>query len=288
MRVRFRSLLLTVPVLLVPCLVPVPVLGPATAAAADPVVSDGRRARVWGEIAGGEATTSATYSGGGGAWRCESAEFDIDGAFVDAPVLDAFPLGTVFVAADPSRPTYGRYWVTCYGPDGARYDEIGWLQDVVDFDALARDFALRYLADELAPDIAVGVAPVGRTLVGTSTWFWIDGYRGGSLVTTHAVLGRTLVLRLGLDEVTWSFGDGTSRTYGPEGVGSPVVGEVVKRYRARSTSADVPDGSFDATVLLSFDISYTLDGRGPFTVTPGLTSGAGRAIVVHEAQALLR
>ncbi len=258
------------------------------AGAADPVTSDGRRARVWAEITGGEAATSASYDGGGGSWRCEPAGFDIDGAFVDAPVLDAFPEGTVFVPAEVGRPTYGRYWVTCYGPDGARYDEIGWLQDVVDIDAIAREFAARYLAEELAPAISVGAAPSGRTLVGTSTWFWVDGYDGSDLTSTHTVIGRTLVLRLALDEVTWTYGDGTETTFGRDGIGSAAGGEVSHRYRLRSTSAAAPDGAFTATARLTFAISYTLEGRGPFDVTPALTSEASRPVVVREAQALLR
>ena len=257
------------------------------AAQVPPVTSDGARARVWGLRLGGGFDLVADVSGASGSWSCSTATFSIDDALVDAPVLGALPPDVTFLDAPPGATVLGRYWVTCVAAEGGRFDEIGWIVDVIDVDAEVWWFAARYLAEVGPPPFSVGSSPPGRAVVGTETWFWVEGYRGEPFVSRHDVVGYAVDVRFDLAGVDWSYGDGTGERLGPQGLG--VVGgrgAPWHRYAVRST-VPAPDAAFTVTATVRFDVSYTFEGRGPFRVEPAVTASAARPVVVREAQALL-
>lgn len=252
-----------------------------------PVTSDGARARVWGLRLGGGFDLAAEVTSDAGYWSCSTATFSIDDALIDAPALGALPPDVTFLVAPPGAVVLGRYWVTCISADGGRFDEIGWVVDVVDVDAEVWWFAAWYLAEVGPPPFSIGFSPPGRAVVGTETWFWFDGYRGGPFVSRHDVVGYPVDVRFDLAGVDWSYGDGTAARLGPQGVG--VVdgpGAPWHRYAVRSTGV-APDAAFTVVATARFDVSYTFAGRGPFRVEPSIGASAARDVVVREAQALL-
>jgi len=261
--------------------------GPPAGAQLPPVMSDGSRARVWGLRLGGGFDLVADVDRSAGSWSCWTATFDIDDALVDAPVHGVLPPDVVFLPAPVGVATFGRYWVTCVDGLGGRFDEIGWIADIVDVDAEVWSFAAWYLAEVAPPPMAIGVSPAGRAVVGTETWFWIEGYRGAPLFSRHDVVGFTVDVRFDLVAVDWDYGDGTGDRLGPQGLGVPGArGAPWRRYTHRSTVPS-PDAALTVAATARFDISYTFEGRGPFRVDPPVTSTVDRPLVVREAQALL-
>lgn len=159
---------------------------------------------------------------------------------------------------------------------------------VVDLDAAARELALDHLERVLGPDLSIGHSPPANVLVGLSTWFWLEGYRGDPLRTTVATdWGETLDLSLTLAELTWDFGDGSSPVAGTElGEPYPAESEVQHVYEVRSTSRAEPDGAYQLIAGIALQVTYTHDGDGPYSAGT-ITTTHEQPIVVHQLQAVL-
>ncbi len=252
------------------------------------VASDGTRVTVAGYRAGGEDHEQwASWTPSGRSVLCRELIDETNG-IVDGEGVVA---GLSWPPLDRSRRALWRYWLDCRYADGTAV-ELGssglgyvYADEVVDYDAAVRTLAESYLAETLAPVVAVGSSPPSG-LVGIEQWFWVEGIDDVPVLQLHDVLGRRVVLRLEPAEVRWSFGDGTGATFGPQGLGvAGAAGPVTHRYRWRSTTAG-PHASYRLEAAVSIAVRYTLDDSDWFEVTPPLVAAAERDLVVREAQAV--
>lgn len=268
------------------------VVGSATlaprAGAGVSVASDGTRVTVAGYRAGGENHEEWTsWTPSGRTVRCRELIDETNG-IIDGEGVVA---GLTWPPLDPSRRALWRYWLDCRYADGAAV-ELGssglgyvYADEVVDYDAAVRTLAESYLAETLAPFVAVGSSPPSG-LVGIEQWFWVEGIVADPVEQLHDVLGRRVVLHLEPAEVRWSFGDGTGATFGPQGLGVVgAAGPVTHRYRWRSTAAGTT-ASYRLEAEVTLAVRYTLDDSDWFEVTPPLVATAERGLVVREAQAV--
>lgn len=271
--------------------------GPAapSAGAGVSVASDGTTVTVAGYRAGGEEHTSWSATSPRGALICRELIGLTDG-MVDA---DGAGAGLSWPPIDAGRKALWRYWLDCRYADGTAValgsGGLGFVyaDEVVDFDAIARSLAEQYLAETVGPRLGVGLSPpIG--LVGVEQWFWVAGYDGAVIEQRHAVVGHDLLLRLTPQSVTWTYGDGTSTTTGPEalrapggtGPGAAPAGAARHRYSRRSTVAD-PKGTYPVSVTVSLAVTYHLDGGAALSVEPAVSTSASTELVVREAQAVV-
>lgn len=149
--------------------------------------------------------------------------------------------------------------------------------DVVDLDALARREAQRYVEDVLVPDVAIGVNPAPKGLVGVPSWFWVEGFGGSLQAPPISALGMTIDVRMSSGEVTWDFGDGT--------VGA---GDLGRPYPQESTVQHVHqrDGSFTITATIELAPEYRVNG-GPWLPLPALRATASTDHPVEQRQAVI-
>ncbi len=252
------------------------------------VASDGARVVVAGYRAGGEDYQHWTASSPTGRLvQCRELIDETDG-IVDS---DGVLAGLSWPPLDPSRVARWRYWLDCRYRDGAAV-ELGntglgyvYADEVLDYDAAVTTAAEQYLAETLAPSLAVGTSPPAG-LVGFEQWFWVQGTSGAFVDQVHDVFGRRVVLQLELAEVRWTFGDGTEAVFGPQGLGiAEAAGPVTHRYRWRSTTAS-PSATYRLGVTVVIALRYTLDGGDWLEANPALRARAGRDLVVREAQAV--
>jgi hypothetical protein len=149
--------------------------------------------------------------------------------------------------------------------------------DIVDLDALARDEAQRYVEDVLVPNVAIGVNPAARGLVGLRSWFWIEGFGGSVTAPPITAFGLTIDVRMSSGTITWDFGDGVVE-----------AGDLGRAYPAESTvqHAHQHRGSFPITATIDLVPEYRVDG-GPWLTLPGLQATATAQHDVEERQAVL-
>ncbi len=149
--------------------------------------------------------------------------------------------------------------------------------DVIDLDAVARDEAQRYIEDVLVPDIAIGVNPAARGLVGLRSWFWIDGFDGSVTAPPITAFGMSIEVRMASSRVTWDFGDGET-----------LAGDLGRAYPAESTvqHAHRTDGTFTIEAVIELVPEYRVDG-GPWLTLPELSATATADHDVEERQPVI-
>lgn len=149
--------------------------------------------------------------------------------------------------------------------------------DVVDLDALARQEAQRYVEDVLVPDVAIGVNPAPRGLVGVPSWFWVEGFDGSLQAPPISALGMTIDVRMSSGEVTWDFGDGTV-----------AAGDLGRPYPQESTVQHVHqhDGSFTITATVELAPEYRVNA-GTWLPLPALRTAASTDHPVEQRQAVI-
>lgn len=239
------------------------------------VSSDGRsRVDLVFEQRGDEIRASFGSSGGSG-----GSAPDCELTVVVMPTLDAveMPEG-VFDDAIPVQVRCGQALVDERWVPGA---------EVVDVDAEAAAAAQQYLESVLAPSLSVQTSPPSNILVGLPTWFWFEGWDGEPIATTvTAPWGEAIQLELTLDEVTWSFGDGTPTMTADLGQPYPRESSVQHVYTDRSTSRDAPDGAHEVSAQVRITVRYWYQGEGPFSV-PALEHTHEAQVVVRQLQAVI-
>ncbi|MGD9751475.1 MAG: hypothetical protein AB7W59_10825 [Acidimicrobiia bacterium] len=262
----------------------------APAGAQTGVGSDGARVTVTGYRAGGSVHTAVQSSSSSGSALVCRELIDSTAGGVDFDATVSWP------PVERGRVAVRRFWLSCTLPDGTPVglagDGMGYLyeEQIVDLDAVVRTLAERYLAERLAPVVAVQTSPP-QGLVGVEQWFWLTGVEPGAVREVHDVFGRRVELIIEPAAVQWTFGDGAAVTVvGPAGLGGASGGvpaePVTHRYRDRSTVED-PSGTYPVVAAVELSVRYTLDGAGPFEVQPPLRADAASALVVREAQAVL-
>lgn len=241
-----------------------------------PVQSDGDVVRVILVRTGGDARVVGVERSGG-----SSSDSTAPCTFHVAEIPEAaVALAAIGV---PPTPDATPYWLYC----GSALWGAFWVTpaDIVDYDAVARAEAERYVQTILGPALEIEHAPAAYAVTGASSHHWVTGWDGQPIVVGPiAPYGEALTITLRLSTVTWEFGDGTSPRDGD--LGSPVPSTVQHTYTHRSTRDD-PDGSYPTTATITIDVSYTIDGGAPISVTPPLTTTPAAPVVVRELQAVL-
>jgi hypothetical protein len=141
----------------------------------------------------------------------------------------------------------------------------------------------------LVPSAAVGLAPHDATLVNIETVMWVDAPSQRTLAPI-TLLGRRVIVRLALDHVDWSFGDGqTGGSTGPGKAYDPrndpcraveCPGYFGHTYRKTGTVTVAATASWRAT--------FTVDGGAAITIPGTVAAPTARArLAVKEARAVL-
>lgn len=173
---------------------------------------------------------------------------------------------------EPPSPEHRLYLVFC-GPDFMGHEWIGPREPGVDPAALAETL-VGHVPVELA---TIDVRPEGRAVTGIPSYFWIEGY-DGQAITDEATLGPvTVAVAIGLDTVTWDFGDGTPPLTAGLGQAWPERSEIRHAYRDR--------GTYDVTVRISLRPTFTVNGGAAQALAP-ITRTARLTYVVDEVQAV--
>lgn len=269
--------------------------GPAAAApvgAQVGVVGDGSRVLVSGYRAGGEVRVAYGVAGPiASSVTCRELVGETAG-MIDA---DGSASSPGWPPVDTTRVPRARYWLECRHADGTVValgaGATGFLyeDELVDVDAVVRTMAERYAGETLAPAMSIGSSPpVG--LVGLEQWFWVAGWDGAPVRQRHDVVGRAVDVELRLAGVDWSVGTGGAG--GPvrlaaTSLGAPGTGTVAHTFDVRSTSAAAPDAALPVAAGVRIAATYTLDGAGPFEVTPAILVPLSSTLVVREAQAVV-
>lgn len=217
---------------------------------------------------GGRAGVQGVSGGSGGGPR-DGCSWTV----VYAPELASAPYGSS--AGPKPRPDAQFALLMC---NGALWGYV-WISpdDVVDLDAIARTEAQRYVDEVLVPDIAIGVNPEARGLVGLRSWFWVEGFDGTVEAPPISALGMTIDVRMSTESVTWDFGDGTVEE-----------GDLGRPYPEESTvqHAHRRHGTYTITADIGLAPEYRVDG-GPWLSLPGLSATASADHEVEQRQAVI-
>lgn len=137
-----------------------------------------------------------------------------------------------------------------------------------------------------APTIAAN--PAGEQLVTVPTWLWLAG-GWTTMSATASVPGVSVTAMATPTSVTWSMGDGGSVTCAGAGTpfpagGNPKAASPTCGYTYRVSSAAQPNQAFAVTATVHWSITWS--GAGQAGTFPDMTTQAGAAFPVAEAQAL--
>ncbi|MEO7817733.1 MAG: hypothetical protein ABIS18_01145 [Actinomycetota bacterium] len=173
------------------------------------------------------------------------------------------------------------YWLIC---DGV---EIGVVWRKINPSASGavattpRDTALRMREEIPIPSVTVRVNPqVG--LVGTESWFWVDGYSGQPINESTNALGQNVDVEASVTRYEWIFGDGTSLSGSSLGRPFPQRSDVNHIYERSSAGSD----GFDVEIRFIFAVRYRVGG-GPWIELPGISRTARLRYLVEESQAVI-
>ena len=267
--------------------VAVDALGAHPAAAQVGVGGDGSRASVSGYRAGGAVHVGYGVSGPlASTVTCRELVSETSG-MVDADGGAASP---GWPPLEPGRVARSRYWLDCRHADGTAValgaGALGFLyeDEIIDVDAVVRTLAERYAGETLAPAMSIGLSPPAG-LVGVEQWFWVAGWDGAPVRERHDVVGHAVDVELRLAGVGWSFGPAAEPV--EAGLGEAGAGTVAHTFQVRSTSDAAPAAALRIGATVRIAASYTLDGAGPFDVTPAIEVPLASTLVVREAQAVV-
>jgi hypothetical protein len=143
------------------------------------------------------------------------------------------------------------------------------------------------IAERLREEIPIPTGSLrvnpGHGLVGTESWFWIEGYDGQPVTHSTDALGVPVTVEARPTEFHWSFGDGSTVITSTTGAAFPTESEV--RHVFERSSASVPDG-YPVEVRFNFAVRYKADG-GDWIDLPAITRVATTRYPVRESQAVL-
>ncbi len=146
-----------------------------------------------------------------------------------------------------------------------------------------RDIAM-HLRDEMpVPNVAVEMNP-SQGLVGTESWFWMQGYRGTPLTNSTDAFGELVQVEARVTRYDWSFGDGMTLTSDTLGQAYPARSEV--RHVYESSSAGFANG-YEVDVSFIFAVRYRVAGGG-WIELPDITRTARANYLVRESQSVIQ
>ena len=246
-----------------------------------------------GSGSGGSAGSSGGSSSGGGsggggpAWQCTYTILTLNNE-------GGFP---------PGGPTPGAWYsVTCDdAASGAQVTQTVWITQgqaasVPQVDP--RSLALQAEQSMRLPTPAIGLDPVGTSVVGLATWLWVDPsiWSVKSVTASAGSVSATAVARpVG---VTWTTGDGTVVTCGGPGVvyvpTRPAAWQSTycsHVYAASSLGQPSPDGDPDdgrypVTATVEWDVSWSAVGAPGGGALPTLYTTSRTSLRVMQVESL--
>jgi hypothetical protein len=180
----------------------------------------------------------------------------------------------------PPSPEHVPYSVYC----GDAYVGAAWILPT-EFTVVASGPTVAEIAAAIArdlpyPAVTIGANPGGRGLTGLTSWFWIEGYDGATIVDAVTGFGTTVEVEARAPAAMWDFGDDTGPTAGSIGSG-PTSPSVTHLFESRSGA-----GGFTVTTAFSFSVRYRVDG-GDWIELPAVERTAARAYEVVESRGQL-
>lgn len=144
------------------------------------------------------------------------------------------------------------------------------------------------IAERLRQEIPIPAGTVRMNpdlgLVGTESWFWIEGYGGEPISATTDAFGMPVRVQAAPIAYEWSFGDGTTLVTRSPGKPFPARSEV--RHVFQRASSLVPGGFYPVEVRFEFSVRFSLSG-GPWVDLPGVARTAAGRYVVRDAKAVI-
>ena len=241
-------------------------------------------------------------SGGGGDGKCRNPQGQVIPCERDGGM--AGPDGCYYTPTDPSPDTIaalggqptgsgGWYLKVCYGADGQATTGLGgaiWVAGntppVVSPAVLARQARSRLRL----PTVKIDMNPPGDQLVNLPVWLALDHSSWKAQSATASVPGVSVTATARPVRVTWSMGDGSTRTCdGPGTAWSPGTNPATASpdcgYVYRRSSANAPGGTYTVVVTVTWTVTWA--GAGQTGTVPGLETTGRLLTRVQESQAVV-
>lgn len=140
-----------------------------------------------------------------------------------------------------------------------------------------------YLRDEIPmPQTTIRVNPdIG--LVGTESWFWIEGYSGQPINDSTDTFGQLVEVQALVESYEWSFGDGQNGNSSSLGRAYPDRSDVRHVYERSSSNSGE---GYPVQVRFVFAVRYRV-GDGPWIDLPGISRNSSFRYPVSESQAVI-
>lgn len=179
----------------------------------------------------------------------------------------------------PTQPDEVAYWLEC--DDGTQ--TIVWRKVSPPRAPVTppRDIAMHLREEVPMPTVTIRVNPE-KGLVGTESWFWIQGYSGEPITHSTDAFGRQVEVEARVQRYEWSFGDGTVLNGSP---GRPYPERSDVRHLFEKSSARTGDG-FLVQAKFVFSVRYRV-GDGDWIELPGIARTASFRYAVRESQAVI-
>jgi hypothetical protein len=213
-----------------------------------------------------------------------------DGCYYEP--TDPSPSTVAALGGQPTGPG-GWYLRVCYGADGTATTGLGgaiWVAGnappVVSPAVLARQArnSLRL------PTVAIDMNPPGDQLVNLQVWLALDPASWKAQSATASVPGVSVTATARPVQVTWSMGDGSTRTCDGPGTAwtsgtNPAQASPDCGYVYRRSSAGAPGGTYTVTVTVTWQVTWA--GAGQTGTVPGLETTGQMQTRVQESQAVV-
>jgi hypothetical protein len=180
----------------------------------------------------------------------------------------------------PTPTDESAFWVVCDG------ETIGMVWLPIDPDPVApRPVSPRSVAESLREEIPMPAVDIKINpdvgLVGSESWFWIEGYSGEPITNSTDAFGNIVEVEARPTSYEWSFGDGTVISTEAPGNAYPARSEI--RHMFERASED----GYQVMVRFTFDVRYRTAG-GSWTELPGISRTASATYRVQESQAVIQ
>lgn len=145
-----------------------------------------------------------------------------------------------------------------------------------------REVAMHLREEIPMPRVTIRVNP-DLGLVGSESWFWVEGYAGTPITESTDAFGSPVEVQASVDRYVWSFGDGTRLGSSSLGRAYPQRSDVAHIYQR--SSAGQADG-YPVEVRFVFSVRYRVSG-GEWMSLPGISRTASFHYPVQESQAVI-
>lgn len=140
-----------------------------------------------------------------------------------------------------------------------------------------------YLREEIPiPRVTIGVNPE-MGLVGTESWFWIEGYSGEPINDSTDAFGELVEVEATVTRYEWLFGDGESFASTSPGRAYPQRSEVRHVYERSSAATQA---GYPVEVRFQFSMKYRVAG-GSWIELPSVSRSTSFLYPVRESQAVI-